>query len=550
MQTMTVLAGFLLLVAASAAADGPDLTKKTHTYKTVGPTKIQADVHRADDKEVRPVVVWLHGGALIMGNRASVPKQLLDLCRKEGYALVSFDYRLAPEVKLPAIIEDVEDAFRWLREEGAKLHLDPDRVVVTGGSAGGYLTLMTGVRVKPRPRALVAYWGYGDVDGDWYVKPSAHYRKQPLVGKDEAFKGVGGAVTTGSESGYDQKARSRFYLYLRQNGLWTREVTGFDPERDRKKLDPYCPVRNVSSEYPPTLMVHGTEDTDVPYELSAAMEKELARNKVPHELVTVRGAGHGLSGGDRKQIDEAHEKALTFIREHLKRKPGSESNTGFMPSALQPRSRGLPRSGVGPPLRAGDWGALTATHSVSHIRQPRSRGFSGFGFSHTPWSRCARGFQRLDPFQPVVNLSLGVVLTLVADVPPHPLQVFRAETDDAVAVLPFEDLATRPELLVRLVGGRALQLTDQLTDEDSGDERDRHMHLGFRTAKFVDDHSRRVDQPAANVTVDERLHLGSQLRPAVFRVPDHVQIDFGVESARHDGFSPWLKAEAEHRKAP
>src|SRR5262249_50270955 len=156
-------------------------------------------------------------------------KQLLDLCRAEGYVLVSLDYRLAPEVKLPAIAEDVEDAFRWLREQGPKLfHADPEKLVVTGGSAGGYLTLLTGARVKPRPKALVAYWGYGDVDGDWYTKPSEHYRKQPLVSRDEAYKAVGGDVLTGTD-GTSGKARGRFYLYLRQNGLWTKEVTGFDP---------------------------------------------------------------------------------------------------------------------------------------------------------------------------------------------------------------------------------------------------------------------------------------------------------------------------------
>ncbi len=61
-------------------------------------------------------------------------------------------YRLAPEVKLPAIIEDVHDAFRWLRSEGsAKFHIDPRKVVVSGGSAGGYLTMMTGIAVDPRP---------------------------------------------------------------------------------------------------------------------------------------------------------------------------------------------------------------------------------------------------------------------------------------------------------------------------------------------------------------------------------------------------------------
>lgn len=318
---LVIMSGIVFFGPSSGRADEPVLLKKTHVYKTVGDVKIQADVYRPDDAKVRPVVVWIHGGALINGSRNSVPKQLMDLARAEGYALVSLDYRLAPEVKLPDIIDDVKDAFAWLHREGPKqLHIDPGRLVVTGGSAGGYLTLMTGFAVKPRPTALVAYWGYGDVDGDWYTSPSEHYRKaSPLVSKDEAMGAVGAKVLTGTEGGTDEaKTRGKYYLYLRQNGLWTREVTGFDPEKDSKKLDAYCPVRNVTSEYPPTLLVHGTEDTDVPYELSAAMEKELARNKVPHELVTVRGAGHGLSGGDRKLVEEAHSRAVAFIRQHLK----------------------------------------------------------------------------------------------------------------------------------------------------------------------------------------------------------------------------------------
>jgi acetyl esterase/lipase len=317
---LVIVAAAALLLANPVRAADPPLPKQTYTFKTVGDLMIQADVYRADDTKVRPVVVWIHGGALIMGNRKSVPQNLLDLCRAEGYALVSIDYRLAPEVKLPEIIADVEDAFRWLRGAGAKeAHLDAERIVVTGGSAGGYLTLMTGVVVRPRPKALVAYWGYGDVDGEWYTTPSEFYRKQlPLIDKAEAYKDIGARVITGSEDGVDFKARGRFYHYLRQNGLWTKEVTGFDPATQKARLDPYCPVRNVSAEYPPTLLVHGTADTDVPYQLSADMAKELARFKVPHELVTVTGAGHGLAGGDKKAITDAHAKALAFIRMHMK----------------------------------------------------------------------------------------------------------------------------------------------------------------------------------------------------------------------------------------
>jgi acetyl esterase/lipase len=312
-----LLLGFLEMFLPTAAGEAP-AGPQTVVYKTAGETKIEADVYGADDK-VRPAVVWIHGGALILGNRKGVPGQLLDLCRKEGYVLVSIDYRLGPEVKLPEIAADVRDALGWLRTEGKKrFHVDPERIAVTGGSAGGYLTLLSGTWPAVRPRALVAYWGYGDVDGDWYTRPSEHYRKaSPLVDREEALKAVGRDVLTGSNAD-NQKARSRYYLYLRQNGLWTREITGFDPGREKEKLDPYCPVRNVTADYPPTLLVHGTQDTDVPYEQSAAMARELTRQKVKHELVTVAGAGHGLSGGDKQAVADAHRRTLEFLREQLK----------------------------------------------------------------------------------------------------------------------------------------------------------------------------------------------------------------------------------------
>jgi len=139
-----------LALAAATDAQETSVSTKTFTYKKVGDLEIKADVHRIDDNVKRPVVVWIHGGALIVGNRVGIDKRVKARMLDAGYAIVSIDYRLAPETQLPAIIKDLVDAFRWVREQGPKLfHADATKIAVMGGSAGGYLSLMSGFRICP-----------------------------------------------------------------------------------------------------------------------------------------------------------------------------------------------------------------------------------------------------------------------------------------------------------------------------------------------------------------------------------------------------------------
>jgi acetyl esterase/lipase len=286
----------LLAFPSNASADEP--TMKTYTFKALSDQTngLQADVHRPPGDAPRPVVIFIHGGALMMGDRklSSRPGSVLKTLLDARYTVVSIDYRLAPHVKLPLIIEDLRDAYDWVRKRGPELFgIDPDQIFVMGQSAGGYLTQMSGFCVQPRPRALVSFWGYGDIAGEWYSRPDAFYRQQPLVTQEEA----------------ERPGSNKLYLYCRQQGLWPKVLTGRDPETEPRAFDPFCPVRNVTKEYPPTLLIHGTKDTDVPYALSVQMDKELTAKGVEHQFITIPEGIHGF----RRKID-AEVEARTYAQ--------------------------------------------------------------------------------------------------------------------------------------------------------------------------------------------------------------------------------------------
>jgi len=106
-QTILIVLPFLLPLCSVlnvTAADQPE--KETVIYKQAGTIEIKADVYYYADTNVRPAVVSLHGGAFIMGHRENLSNAVKDFACTNGYVLFSFDYRLAPERKLPAIIDD------------------------------------------------------------------------------------------------------------------------------------------------------------------------------------------------------------------------------------------------------------------------------------------------------------------------------------------------------------------------------------------------------------------------------------------------------------
>jgi acetyl esterase/lipase len=308
-----------LLFHHSARGQSTETQPKTYTYKTVGNLAIKLDVYRRPDDVTRAAVVWIHGGALIGGNRSDIDRRVRKHVLEAGHVLISLDYRLAPETKLEEIVHDVEDAFVWIRRNGARLFsIDPKRIAVAGGSAGGYLTLTSGFRVRPRPAVLFSLYGYGDLVGDWYSTPSPHPRHHhSKLTREEAFGQVSGPAISDAR---DRKGDGgAFYEYCRQTGTWPKAVSGWDPNKEPERFHPFMPVKNVTAEYPPTVLIHGTSDTDVPYDQSVLMADQFKQHKVPHELISIPNGEHGLRGGDPKLIDEAYAKAFAFVDERLKK---------------------------------------------------------------------------------------------------------------------------------------------------------------------------------------------------------------------------------------
>lgn len=290
--------------------------QSTFVYKTVGDCQIEADVYRPTGPNASSAgVVWIHGGALINGSRTAIQPDQLQGYLEAGHTVIAIDYRLAPESKLPAIIEDLQDAFRWVQDAGPSLFgIDPERLVAVGHSAGGYLTLMSGVCVSPSPRALVAFYGYGDIVADWYTRPDPSYCQQPLVSEQDSGCLVRGRATS---EVYEGRGKEQFYLYCRQQGIWPQEVGGREPRQEPAFFEPYCPLRNVSASYPPTLLLHGTADTDVPYAQSALMAAELGSHGIDSELITIEGGGHGFDGQmDDARVRAAFDKVLAFVAVH------------------------------------------------------------------------------------------------------------------------------------------------------------------------------------------------------------------------------------------
>lgn len=295
-----------------------NIEKLTYVYKKIDNVEIKADLYRVrGEKKLEPVIIWIHGGALIWGSREDLPKEQMEFYLNNGYSVVSIDHRLAPATKLPEILSDITDAVSWVKENGENLlGANPNKVFLVGHSAGAYLSLLAGTTLPQPPNAIVSFYGYGDILKDFINKPDEHYNQMEKIEREEALKLVNDSIKTSATFG----ERFNYYVYLRQNGIWLSTVSGYYQGENLKELSLLCPIRNINQSFPPTLLIHGDKDTDVPFSEALALAEAFGKNKIDYQFIEMKGSGHVFDifegGFKNEEIMRTFEEVINFLKKY------------------------------------------------------------------------------------------------------------------------------------------------------------------------------------------------------------------------------------------
>lgn len=251
--------------------------------------QLTMDLYRPEKAATpHPAVVYIHGGGWTSGDKSDGTGLLFreELTRR-GYIFASINYRLAPKYSFPAPIEDAKCAVRYLRANAAQFNLDPERIGVLGGSAGGQLAALLGAADEEKG------WDVGEF-------PDQSSQVQAVV---DMF---------GPSDLPLMFAKSERPIFLEIFGA----TNGSDPI-----LKKFSPVTYIDPGDPPFLLLHGEKDDAVPLEQSQVLYQALIHAGVPVELIVVKNAGHSFVQMGKEinpGVDEISHKVADFFDLHLK----------------------------------------------------------------------------------------------------------------------------------------------------------------------------------------------------------------------------------------
>ena len=284
----------LLCLTGGIARCADVVVDESITYGKAGETELKLDLARPEGDGPFPAIVFIHGGGWYQGSRQGYGAQIQEAARR-GYVAATISYRLMQfddsEKKtttatpiFPAQIHDAKAAIRWLRANADKYNLDPNRIGVTGGSAGGHLSLLVGL-----------------------TDPAANLEgKSGSPGQSSRVQAVVNVFGPADMN----------FCYENSSVAWIfRLLMGGTPDEAGKCYKAASPITHVSQDDPPVLTLQGDQDALVPVEQARMLDAQMKAAGASHTLIVFEGQGHGFRGEHQQKAMNA---MWAFFDQHLK----------------------------------------------------------------------------------------------------------------------------------------------------------------------------------------------------------------------------------------
>lgn len=245
------------------------------------------DVFRPAEKPNGKGVILVVSGGWFSAREAINPGFCAPFLRR-GYAVFAVVHGSQPKFTIPEVVADMHRAVRFIRSRAQDYHIHPDQLAITGGSAGGHLSLMMGTtgapgdekardpvdRLSSRVQAVACFFPPTDF---------LNYGKPGEIA-------LGSGVLSGFKAPFD------FRELDKRTNAW---VAITDESRRQEIGRSISPAYHASADDPPTLIIHGDADKLVPIQQAELMIQKLKAANVPCELVVKKGAAHGWRGMDK-----------------------------------------------------------------------------------------------------------------------------------------------------------------------------------------------------------------------------------------------------------
>jgi acetyl esterase/lipase len=238
-------------------------------YGSPGGRDLHLDVvmRKAAPKSPRPAIVFIHGGSWKSGGKGQFRRQAAWLADRLDVFGACIEYRLSGEAQFPAALQDAKCAVRWVRSVAEQYRIDPERMAVCGGSAGGHLSAM--MAVTNGVKEYEGNGGHADFPSDVQLAIlfNGEFDMWDLVEKRSLID-----------------AMDAFF--------------GGSPKEIPKRYDEASPIQRLTKDTPPMLFLHGDQDRCVSHEQALAMVRRLTELGVPAEAEIYKGKPHAWFNKD------------------------------------------------------------------------------------------------------------------------------------------------------------------------------------------------------------------------------------------------------------